>query len=303
VERINKVLQGVVDVEVEWNGADLHGRVGEHMVRCKVTRLADAVSSDNVPDDVHTDAAGRSVRTQCFHVPFTILDTNECTLPRGHAMRHQCQSPAICVNTIGSYECVCPRLEQSAKIQDYQSTTANDSFWSSINDPARSAWEVSFSSASRTSCPSSASTHGCCPHFVHIEDTGRGSCRASFKCPTDPCASDAAHECASSATCIRLQSPMDQPNYKCQCPEGLMGNGRVCRRGDAKPTPKVMFDGVTPTEETVRNNMYCDCTRPVVDACSGFPPCQGKSYWECMHDVLVCNCASCYHASYSRLFL
>jgi hypothetical protein len=279
VERVNRVLQGVVDVEVEWNGADLHGRVGEHMVRCKVTRLASAV----VDEDVVTDDAGRSVMTQCFHVPFTILDTNECTLPRGHAMRHQCHAPAICVNTIGSYECVCPRLDASNPIP--RSMTADESFWQSLNVPERNPWELSFNTTSRTSCPSSASTYDCCPHFVHIQDTGVGSCRASFRCPVDPCASSSSfsshgqqqqHDCALSATCVRESSPVDQPNYHCQCPAGLMGNGHACKSGDATPTPKVMFDGVTPTEETVRNNMYCDCTKPVVDACSGFPPCPGK---------------------------
>jgi hypothetical protein len=56
-----------------------------------------------------------------------------------------------------------------------------------------------------------------------------------------------------------------------------MGNGKTCRPGiDAPPEPKVMFDGVTPTALTVKNNFYCGCTKPKVDACSGFPPCQGK---------------------------
>jgi hypothetical protein len=61
-----------------------------------------------------------------------------------------------------------------------------------------------------------------------------------------------------------------------------MGNGRKCRPGiDPKPVPKVMFDGKTPTEETIKNNYYCDCTRPVVDACTGFPPCKEK------HEICV----------------
>jgi len=38
----------------------------------------------------------------------------------------------------------------------------------------------------------------------------------------------------------------------------------------------LMFDGVTPTALTVKNNYYCGCTKPKIDACSGFPPCQGK---------------------------
>jgi hypothetical protein len=55
-----------------------------------------------------------------------------------------------------------------------------------------------------------------------------------------------------------------------------MGNGLQCTPADPKPQPMVMFDGVTPTEDTVKNNYYCDCTKPIVDACSGFPPCKGK---------------------------
>jgi len=56
-----------------------------------------------------------------------------------------------------------------------------------------------------------------------------------------------------------------------------MGNGRNCRPGvDASPKPMVRFDGVTPTEETVKNNYYCGCTKPQVDACEGFPPCAGN---------------------------
>ena len=80
----------------------------------------------------------------------------------------------------------------------------------------------------------------------------------------------------SNAQCILSQNPETKPNYTCQCPDGLMGNGRACQPKDAKPTPKVKFDGVTPTELTIKNGFYCGCTKPKVDACSGFPPCQGK---------------------------
>jgi hypothetical protein len=57
-----------------------------------------------------------------------------------------------------------------------------------------------------------------------------------------------------------------------------MGNGHKCVPGIDRmpPAPKVMFDGVTATEDTIKQNFYCDCTTPVVDACSGFPTCQGE---------------------------
>lgn len=268
VEKVNRVLDGVVDVEVEWSGADLHGRVGQHFVKSTVTRLASAVASDNL--EITLDEDGREVTTQCFHVPFTILDTNECALPAGHTMKHRCPAPSICVNTIGSYECICPQLAENSNGSIVPGNTADEEFWAELEATDRSPWEVSYASESKSSCPSSASTRGCCPEAGH--STEGQKCRARFHCPTDPCTSS---ECADNAFCTRAKSPTDHPNYTCECPAGLMGNGRACQRGDPEPEPKVMFDGKTPTELTVKNNFYCGCTKPVVDACSGFPPCKG----------------------------
>jgi Calcium-binding EGF domain len=267
VERINRVLEGVVDVEVEWTGGDLQGQVGEHFVQCKVTRLA-SVAGDSTEADVFVDDDGRDVFTQCFHVPFTILDTNECLLPIGHAMRHQCHEPAVCVNTIGSYECLCPRLEVEENIPD----TVDSSFWSGIASQSRGSWELSLFSSVRSSCPGQASTYGCCAARVHTT-RGDSQCRAKFRCPLDPCSFN--NTCAPSATCARKSSPMEIPDFECLCPDGLMGNGHKCRPGDSKPEPKVKFDGKTPTEFTVKNNYFCDCTKPIVDPCDGFPPCTG----------------------------
>jgi hypothetical protein len=209
------------------------------------------------------------VIVQCFHIPFTILDTNECQLPSGHSMKHQCHEPSTCVNTIGSYECVCPRLDGSRSPGEVR----GDDFWQQIERQDRSPWELSFNSTGLSSCPGSASTHDCCPVFPH--STSGRACRAAFRCPTDSCRSG--HDCAHNARCERTASPMDHPNYVCKCPEGLMGNGRACRAGiDTKPQPKVKFDGVTPTEETIKNNFYCGCNKPIIDACAGFPPCTGE---------------------------
>jgi len=124
VEKINRDVTGVLDVEVGWTGAELHRKVGERIVTCTVTRLAMKSSSSTATthndDDNNNDPSGgkqstnneyeqqNNVITQCFEVPFTIIDIDECVLPPSHPMGHQCIYPAVCINTLGSYECACP---------------------------------------------------------------------------------------------------------------------------------------------------------------------------------------------------
>jgi Calcium-binding EGF domain len=270
VERVNQELDGVVDVEVEWNGSDLHGKVGDHFIQCKVTRLVNAIHQANTQvDTLKKDDHGRHVIVQCFTLSFTILDTNECTLQKDHPMHHNCHDSAICVNTIGSYECLCPKLGETTS----KSLEADEHFWTKIKEEKRSGWELSYATPSKSSCPLSPSSFSCCSHSGHSLE-GK-ACRKAFTCPTDPCVKST---CDPLAQCIRNENPLALPNHNCMCPSGLMGNGRLCGKRDLPPKPMVMYDGITPTEETVKNNYYCGCNKPEIDACAGFPPCQGVYY-------------------------
>jgi len=269
----------------------MHRRVGEHFVEMDVTRLLSAVGRDAAmtatsSSSISQDELGRDVVTQCFIFPFQILDTDECTLPAGHSMRHRCAAPARCVNTVGSYECVCPVRGAIPTLAS--SKAADDAYFAGLAAQKRTAWGLSYASSSASSCPGSPSTFSCCRNLdgggasgSSQAGGGGGStsegddCRAAFRCPVDPCGSGGENDCASSAQCVRSDSPLDRPRYQCKCPAGLMGNGRACRKGDPKPRPMVEYDGVTPTAETLRNDFYCGCTKPVVDPCAGFPKCEG----------------------------
>eukprot|EP00957_Ditylum_brightwellii_P061983 4703948-Ditylum_brightwellii.AAC.1 len=91
-------MEGVVDVEVGWTGGKLHCVVGDHLVQCSVTRLLSSVKTERLISEeaVQTDERGHDVTIQCFHVPFTILDTDKCTLEKGHPMQNKCQEPSFC---------------------------------------------------------------------------------------------------------------------------------------------------------------------------------------------------------------
>ena len=306
VERVNRELSGVIDVEVLFTGSEIHRRVGKHTVQCSVTRLLTAAAIDEeeegAKNDVTVDQDGREVVTQCFLVPFTILDVDECNVPNGHSMRHECVYPAQCVNTQGSYECICPRSEYNShnhhdgnddndyyykniKLASSEDEELAMSFWKTITSQEemmhRSPWEKSLSSSKYSSCPNKVSTYGCCDADGHSNDGRR--CRSTFKCPIDPCSStthkEFGNDCVSTATCVKAKSPLDVPTYTCQCPSPLMGSGHKCRKGIdiIPPTPKVNYDGVTPTEETIQNKFYCGCTKPIIDVCAGYNECTGKN--------------------------
>jgi len=291
----------VVDVEVAWTGAELHRRVGERIVKCTVTRLReslgkkmmrqmiDSEEEEESSSEVKIDEHGREIVTQCFEVPFTILDVNECTISSSDTsssnnsiMAHRCQPPSICVNTLGSYECVCPSSSfPSSPSDDFIPTTQ---FWEDITfNQHRTPWEVSYGRSSESSCPNSPSTYGCCDDDGHSREGA--VCRSTFRCPIDPC-DDVESPCSSNAACQRSSSPLAHPNYTCECPPGLMGNGKPCpkynkqqQHQQQKQQPKVKYDGKTPTESTKRlldAGLLCGCTKPTVDPCDGYHDCPPK---------------------------
>ena len=242
---MNRELDDVRDVVLNWSGSDVHlALVGDHFIQCTVTRLVKTESRDR-----------KELVEQCWEVPFTIVDTDECTLPPGHAMAHKCQWPSKCVNTVGSYECECEAIDTS------------------ISSP----WNVALPSSS---CSGRKTTEGCCS-FDAQSDEG---CRTEFSCPVDPCDNPRQkHDCDKMAVCQRTSLPGSKPNYVCKCPHGTLGNGRKCISSDAKQVPKVQADGITPTAQTL-SRTYCSCTKPVIDPCDGFYECSKNKHQICVAD-------------------
>lgn len=242
--------------------------MGERVILSSVQRLV---------EDGGEEEPSRVV--ECFEVPFTILDVDECS--ESGEWRHECRGNSVCVNTEGSYECVCPLLEGGIGMRSVDvDTTAkrrvgaeeDASFWETIRRQSRSAWELSYASSSKTSCPNQSSTYQCCDFDGHSAEGAK--CRSSFVCPVDSCKN---HDCADDASCERATSPDSHPNYSCKCPVGTLGNGKTCKKQKSK-VPNVKFDGVTPTEETallLSRGLICGCQVPVVDICSGFK-CDGE---------------------------
>jgi len=268
VEKINREMDGVTNVQITWDGSTLrqqHG-VGLHHVQTLVERSTTS-------------------QQQCFVVPMEILDTDECTLPPSHEWYHKCHSSsAVCINTIGSYECLCPLLNpehQSIIMEKFQTNFKNNIIgatqqhdWDDfISHPFgnRSLWEINLpiSSDSKTTtankCHGEASTKFCCDSDAHSVQ-GR-ICRSTFICPIDPCSSSSSPSCdAKLATCTRSIHPWDTPNFICTCPEGYIGNGHTC------PPSTTSGD---------EDHYYlCGCKPIQVDLCAHVP-CKEYKHQEC----------------------
>lgn len=255
-KKINSDVTNVMGINVEWGGNEIHRRVGERLVRSSVTRLTSVNGEEQTV-------------TQCFEVPFTILDVDECT--EVGEWGHACHETSVCVNTDGSYECVCPLLSGGMGAVLSNGQVADDKFWMELEQQSRTSWEVSYATSSQSSCPDQSSTFQCCDADGHSSEGAR--CRSNFHCPVDPCLH---HKCASNAQC-RRETPTSHPQYSCICPEGTMGNGMECMKRDPI-VPKVKFDGVTATEETemlLAKGLICGCAKPVIDVCSGVK-CDGE---------------------------
>ncbi|CAM9381123.1 unnamed protein product [Chrysoparadoxa australica] len=87
---VNHQFDNVLGVKVVYAGDAIHAHVGKYEVTADVERLV-----------------GEDREKICVVIPFEISDSDECSLPEGHPMHHNCDPSATCINTEGSYMCEC----------------------------------------------------------------------------------------------------------------------------------------------------------------------------------------------------
>jgi len=285
---MNNDLDHVKDVEVNWTGSDIHlAHVGEHSIQCTVTRLIPASTTSTTSQTTTKENNEQQQQqhryyqhhpelelvTECWEVPFVIHDVNECELPRGHEMTHQCHPPSICVNAVGTYHCQCTQIITDDTIPADTDTNNNNAWNVAMGIVVSSSPDGhGVSSTTISSCAGRNTTEGCC----HRDAFADGHCRANFRCPVDPCtAADdtaAASNCDALASCTRDAVP---PGYTCHCPPNTIGTGHTCSstnnsKAAAAVQPKIRADG-TPTPQTLRqmaNHQICGCQTPILDPCS-----------------------------------
>lgn len=165
--------EAIEGVRITWLGAAVHAEVGEYEIVANVT------------------FADRS--TRCYTTLIEVTDTDECSPLVPADWRHACDASARCVNTVGSYACVC----------DEGSFAPRDA---------------------PHGCAGRRNSTECCPR----SHKKINECVAGFTCEGDLCDD----KCVEAASCARSVAEVTpgrfEASYACSCPEEFIGSGERC---------------------------------------------------------------------------
>lgn len=229
-QKVNNELAGVLSVTVNYDGEDIHRRVGTHDVSATVS---------------FQPGEGGERGSRCFLVRFVIEDTDECALHKGHEMRHRCHSSATCVNTNGSYYCACPDVKG---LPGYALDGAGFGACAGARD-------------SRKCC---ASGQNGCTNADCV-----AACASDFRCPVDVCPGDCVPEAAcgvnaTAAAGFRCACPAGTVGSGHRC-RGRQPTAwaSLAKPGELRSKPSTEGGG-----EVLDVESLCGCQAPRVDHCA-----------------------------------
>jgi hypothetical protein len=184
----NSHFTDIVRVNIEYEGEALSGKIGKYEITTHFNRYV-----------------GANLVSECRTIEYWVEDVNECEL--GLDKCHE--TSAVCVNTIGSYECQC-RYADYFGVENSGSVSFTSTFMGKRQEPG--------------SCGRMRDTAECCTSACSHDRTSAcyERCKEDFKCSNNPCEFNKCHE---SAVCI---PDHDLHTYNCQCNDGYQGNGFSC---------------------------------------------------------------------------
>jgi len=233
----------IYSIKFQYEGENKRLQVGRHEIQAIAQLSENGTESLQRNTQDALENSHFNAQTHLYKAIYVVEDVDECSFSRDHPWHHKCGRGSICVNTIGSYECICP-----------QETIGY------------SAMEVAFSS-----CSGVSSTEHCC------NDTGKDKdeCKSMFRCTNDLCLG----KCSKNAICVRKNDTMlsnlddlgktkRSLQYECRCPKEpkrLIGSGYLCN--SQQPIPMVDRNGNLQGDLSEKD--YCGCHDPRIDFCIG----------------------------------
>lgn len=216
--RVNEHAANISRVSISYVGSDIKGvSVGPRKIEALIWRK---------------DADGLETLSDCTHMTYTVLDTDECTTT-DKLWRHKCDASAVCRNTVGGYECAC---------------AGNETFGARGSGSMHKRKFLSSASREQGYCWGHRDTVECChvPDVFQMCDVEAcvDACRSDFRCTSEACE---AARCPAHASCYvadgahsEMWAASDEKRaelrggFECVCDAGYEDDGE----GGCMPTLK-----------------------------------------------------------------
>mmetsp|Transcript_21024 Transcript_21024/g.67752 ORF Transcript_21024/g.67752 Transcript_21024/m.67752 type:complete len:752 (+) Transcript_21024:86-2341(+) len=181
LRQANEVIDDLLSVSILFSGSDYGKAIGPRRVKAEIER--------------------QSRERECLLITYDVGDEDECETTDA-TWRHKCDASAVCVNTVGSYECACPTDAFGKAGSGNTRRQQHGGRWLSS---AAAASSSASASGGEGLCWGHADTSACCREGDNVDrcdvENCVETCKQNFQCETDPCA---AARCPSHALCAPL---------------------------------------------------------------------------------------------------